>query len=85
MPFMVDQGKGIPKKIAKKLKKLKNLFRHYFWTTRDGIGREREKKILLPNSVDTRPWLENFEKKSKKIEKIKKPLSEFIFSLNGMR
>ena len=36
------------------------------------IGREREKKILLPNSVHTRPRQENSEKNSKKIEKIKK-------------
>ena len=36
------------------------------------IGREREKKILLPNSVHIRPRQENFEKNSKNIEKIKK-------------
>ena len=52
----------------------------------DEIGREKEKKILLPNSVRTRPRQENSEKKDKKIEKIKKkPLSDIIFSQNGMR
>ena len=37
--------------------------------------REREKKILVPNFVHTRPGQENFEKNRKKIQKIKKPLS----------
>ena len=68
--------------MAKKLKKLKKKtsFRHYFLPKWDEIGREREKKILLPNSVHTRPRHENSEKNSKKIEKIKKPLSDVIFS-----
>ena len=71
--------------MAKKLKKLKKTsFRHYFLPKWDEIGREREKKILLPNSVHTRPRQENSEKNSKKIEKIKKPLSDIIFSQNGM-
>ena len=52
---------------------------------RDEIGREREKKILLPNSVQTRLEQENSDKNSKKIEKIKKPPSYIIFSQNGMR
>ena len=58
--------------MAKKLKKLKKKtsFRHYFLPKWDEIGREREKKILLPNSVHTRPRQENSEKNSKKIEKI---------------
>ena len=42
-------------------------------------------KILLRNSVHTRPRQENSEKNSKKIEKIKKPLSDINFSQNGMR
>ena len=46
---------------------------------------KEKKKILLPNSVQTRLGQENSEKNSKKIEKIKKPLSDIIFSLNGMR
>ena len=45
--------------------------------------RKRKKKILLPNSVQTRLVQENSEKNSKKIEKIKKPLSDIIFSQNG--
>ena len=46
---------------------------------------KEKKKILLPNSVQTRLGQENSEKNSKKIEKIKKPLSDIIFSQNRMR
>ena len=46
---------------------------------------KEKKKILLPNSVHTRLGQENSEKNSKKIEKIKKPLSDIIFSQNGTR
>ena len=49
------------------------------------MGKEREKKILVPNSVHTRPEQENFEQNCKKIQKIKKSLSGIIFSQNGMR
>ena len=45
--------------------------------------KEKKKKILLLNSVQTRLGQENSEKNSKKIEKIKKPLSDIIFSQNG--
>ena len=45
---------------------------------RDEIGREREKKILVPNSLHTQPGQENFEKNSKKIQKIKKLNSDII-------
>ena len=47
------------------------------------MGREREKKILVPNSVHTQPGPENSNKNRKK--KIKKPLSGTIFSQNGIR
>ena len=86
MPSILDPGKKIPEKIVKKLKKFKKTtFRHFFQPGWDEIGQEREKKILLPNSVQTRLGQENFEKNSKKIENIKKPLSNIIFSQNGMR
>ena len=48
-------------------------------------AKKERKKILFPNSVQTRLRQENSEKNSKKIEKIKKPLSDIIFSQNGMR
>ena len=53
-----------------------------FLAKRDEIGREREEKILVPNSVHTRPGQENSEKNSKKI---KKSLSDIILIQNGMR
>ena len=37
------------------------------------MGREREKKKLVPSPVNTRPGRENSEKNSKKIQKKKKP------------
>ena len=70
MPFKLDPAKKIPKKIVKKFKKFKTTLQHYFQPKRDEIGREREKKILLPNSVHARPREGNSEKNSKKIEKI---------------
>ena len=66
--------------MAKKLEKLKNLFPALFLAKQDEVGQESEKKILLPNSVHTRPRQQNSEKNSKKIEKIQKPLSNINFS-----
>ena len=51
----------------------------------DEMGQEREKKILVPNSVHTRPVKENSEKNRKKIQKIKKTLSGIFFNQYGMR
>ena len=45
----------------------------------------KTKKVLLQNSVHTRPGQENSEKNSKEIQKIIKPLPAIIFSQNGMR
>jgi len=67
IPFILDPGKKIQKEIAKKFK---NLFPALFLAkTGDEIGRESEKKILVPNSVHTRPGQENSEKNSKKNSK----------------
>ena len=41
IPFVLDSGKKIPKKIAKKLKKLKNLFPTLFLAK---TGRDRPRK-----------------------------------------
>ena len=48
------------------------------------MGQEREKKILVPNSIPTQPELENSRTNSKKIQKIKKPFSGIILSQNEM-
>ena len=47
--------------------------------------KKREKKKFAPISVHTQPGEENSEKNSKKIQKIKKPISSIIFSQNVMR
>ena len=65
MPFILDPARKIPKKIVRKLKKFKNLFLTLFLAKTDEIGRAREKKILLPNSVHSRLGQENSEKISK--------------------
>ena len=49
------------------------------------LAEKGTKKNLVPNSVHTRPGQENSQKKSKKIQKIIKPLPGIIFSQNGMR
>ena len=46
---------------------------------------KEKKKILVPNSVHTRPGQENSEKASIKIRKIIKPLQSIVFSQIGMR
>ena len=46
----------------------------------DEIGREWDKRIVDPNFAHTRPGGENSEKNSKKIQKIKKQLSDVISS-----
>ena len=52
----------------------------------DEIGRERDKRMLDPNSAHTRPGGANSEKKnSKKIQKIREQLFFIIFSQIGMR
>ena len=66
IPFILSSGKKIPKKIAKKLKKLKTCFWYYIQAKQDEIDRERVKKILVPNSVHTWPGQENFEKNRNK-------------------
>ena len=49
------------------------------------MGQEREKKIVLPNSVPTQRELENSKKKNKKIQKIQKVNSSIISIQNRLR
>ena len=61
IPFILNPSKKIPKKMAKKIKKNKKTsFRYYIQPKWDEIGRERVKKILVPNSFHIRPGQENF-------------------------
>ena len=57
----------------------------YFYPKRAERGREREKKILVSNSVHTRPGQENSEKNSKKIQKIKNLNSGISSMQKGLR
>ena len=57
----------------------KTSFRAYFLPKQDEIGREREKKILVPNSVQTRPGNIIPKKIVEKFKKLKKPLSGIFF------
>ena len=57
------------KKKAKKFEYSKNIILALFYPNRDEIGREREEKILIPNSVPTRPGQENSKKNRKKNSK----------------
>ena len=85
IPFILDPSREIPKKIIKKFRNYKTSSRHFFQPKRDDIGRKCKNKILLQNSVHTRPGQENSEKNSKKIQEIIKPLPCIIFSQKGMR
>ena len=68
MPFMLDQGKGIPKKIAKKFKKFKNLFPTVF-LAKTGWGTPRKrKKNFTPEFHSYSTQTRKFQKNSKKIE-----------------
>ena len=59
-------------KNSKKLHKIKKTsFWHYSQPKLDEIGREREKKILVPNSVYTRPGSKIPKKIAKKFKKSK--------------
>ena len=85
IPFILDRGKKIPKNVAYKLKKLKNLFPTLF-LAKTGWDRPRKReKNFTPEFHSYLTQTRKFRKNSKKIEKIKKPLSDIISSQNGMR
>ena len=53
------RARKFQKKLQKIFKKLKTSLWHYFSRNQDEIDRESVKKILIPNSIPTRPGLEN--------------------------
>ena len=81
IPFILNPGKKILKKIAKKFK---NPFPALFLADTGWDRPRKKKKILVPNFVHTRPGQENSENNSKKVQKIEKPLSGIIFRENGI-
>ena len=83
--FILDPGKNIPKKIAKKLKKFKNLFLTLF-SAKTGSDRSRKRKKNFTSEFHSNSTrARKFRKNCKKIVKIKKPLSDIIFNQNGTR
>ena len=81
--FIIDPGKKIPKKIAKKFNKLKNIFPALF-LGKTGLDWPRKwEKNFSPEFRLYSTRQENSEKNSKKIQKIRKSLPDIIFSQNG--
>ena len=66
IPFIFDPGKKIPKKIAKKFKKIKKPLSGFI-SIQNGLreAEKEKKKKLVMNSVHIRPGQENSEKNSK--------------------
>ena len=62
IPFTLDPGKKIVKKIEKEIKKLKNLFPALFFAKTGGDRTKKRKKNLVPNFVPTRPGQKNAKK-----------------------
>ena len=71
------------KKIQKIKKQLSGIIFSQNEMRLDEIGRERDKRILDPNSAHTRPWEKIPRKNSKKIEKIREQLLGIIFRQIG--
>ena len=77
---MLDPGKKIPKKIAKKFKKSKKPISGNF-SSQNGMRQAEKgrKKTLGPNSTYSGPRQENSEKNSKEMQKILKTFSRHYF------
>ena len=76
MPFILDPGKKIPKKIVKKLKKLKNHFPTYFFSQNGMRQAEKERKkfyFRIPFKPDSGKKIP--KKIAKKLKKLKKKTS----------
>ena len=74
IPLILDPGEKIPKKKnSKKIQKIKKQLSGVIFSQngmrQDEIGRERDKRILDPNSAHSRPGGENSEKKLHKNSK----------------
>ena len=67
---MPDPCKKIPKKVAKKFKKLKNLFQEIFLAKTGWHKPRKGEKNFRPDSAYTGPREENSEKNGMKIQKI---------------
>ena len=83
-PFILDPGKKNSKKIAKKFKKLKNLFPELFLakTGLDGPGK-REKNFTPKFSSYPTRGRKFQKKKAKKFKKLKKLIPALFLSKTG--
>ena len=70
---LIDPGVKIPKNNSKNISKIKKQLSGVIFSPngmrQDEIGRERDNRILNPNSTDTRPGGANSEKKQQKNSK----------------
>ena len=73
IPLILDPGVKIPKKNSKKILKIKKQLSGVIFSQngmrQDEIGRERDKRILDPNSAHTRTGGRKFRKKMQKNSK----------------
>ena len=89
IPLILDPGEKIPKKkksktIQKIKKQLSDVIFSQNGMRQDEIGRERDKRILDPNSADTRPGGANSEKKiAKKFKKLQNNFSSLFVAKSG--
>ena len=84
IPFILDLGKKIPKKIEQKIEKLETLFPALFLPKTGGDSPKKKKKNLFPNSVHTQLEEENSEKKiAKKGRKLKNLIPALLLAKRG--
>ena len=73
IPLILEAGDKIPEKKCKKIQKIKNQLSGVSFSQNGmrqvEIGRERDKRILDPNSAHTRPGGANYKKKQQKNSK----------------
>ena len=63
IPFILDSGKKIPKKLVKKLKKLKNLFPTLFLAETGGDWPRKREKSFTPEFCSYSTQARKFRKK----------------------
>ena len=66
IPFLLDSGKKIPKKIAKKLKKLKNMFPTLFLAKTGRYRPRKREKNFTPEFRSYSTQARKFRKKEQK-------------------
>ena len=80
IPFILDSGKKIPKKITNKLKKLKNLFPTLFLAK---TGWDRPRKREKHFTPEFRSYSTQTKKKAKKLKKLKNLFPTLFLAKTG--